>query len=262
MPSPYLQSPPRGCETLETQGVCSNAVLQATSSMPSWSEPRSSTPQFPLQAFPVSTPAALDSSLLTSFSSTSFAPISSTRQPSQQHYQSQQHAAQQNPWAQDFLRQPPVSTPSVSIPATTQAPTQPLHVPQSSRPIVCEQTSTPTDPTPIRKSFRKSMSTSIGKSFRSLSSFFDAMKVTDQAESSAETSKEAADKTVSEAMEETTQFLNGFSRTSAFKSGVDKAILKELDDVQAKYKEEQIVDDKPRRRGQSGRPPVQSFYGT
>jgi hypothetical protein len=262
MPSLYLYSPPRGRSALETQDVYSNPNPQATSFIPNYSVPQHSTPQFSLQAFSVSTPSASNLSALASFASTSRAPTSSAPLPSQQQHHSQQHTTQQASSRQQSSRQPPVSTPSAPTPATRPAPARQPPVPECSRPTVCEPTPTPADPMLSKKSFRKLMSNSIGKSFRSLSNLFEGMKVADQAEALKEASEEAEDKTVSEAMEETTLFLNGFSRTSAFKPGVDEAILKELDDVQAKYKKEQTVEDVPRRRGRSGRPPVQSFYGT
>jgi hypothetical protein len=256
MVTPNTQSPPHGRGAPERQDVNFASASHATSSTPSCSIPQHT--QFSTQAFSVSTPSALDSSALTSFAPTSFAPTSSARQPSQQQHHSQQHSS-----GQHSSRQPPVPIISASAPAIRQAPARQPPAVQSSKPTACEKTPTPTDPTPSKKSFRKAMSSSIsratGKSLRSLSGLFEAMKVADQEEAPKEAPKEVERKTVSEAMEETTLYLNGFSRTSAFKPGVDKDILKELDDVQAKYKE-QTVDDNPRRRGRSGREAVQRFY--
>lgn len=61
-------------------------------------------------------------------------------------------------------------------------------------------------------------------------------------------------KTVDEAMAETTLFLNGFSKMSAFKRDYNGAMLKELEEVQKKYSGEggeAMGDSGP--RGDSGR---------
>lgn len=56
-------------------------------------------------------------------------------------------------------------------------------------------------------------------------------------------------KTVDEAMAETTLFLNGFSKMSAFARDYNDAMLQELNNVQSKYQSERSETTSPSKRG-------------
>jgi hypothetical protein len=101
-------------------------------------------------------------------------------------------------------------------------------------PITSSATASPPGRETPKKSFRKIMSKSLGragdKSIRSIVGMYGSMK-----DALTRDERDRRSNAIEIAMAETTQYLNGFSKRSAFKRDYHELLLRELGDVHAKY---------------------------
>jgi hypothetical protein len=121
----------------------------------------------------------------------------------------------------------------------------------------------PIDKKTLKQSFRKTLSRSLGraggKSIRSIVGIYGSMK-----DALTRDERERRPNVLEITMAETTSYLNGFSKMSAFRRDYNEILLRELNDVQAKYatetdtaagrtkcRDEQVRSDPPGGGGQA-----------